>query len=337
MMCNSLKPSDENLAKCTLIHLDIVVNHKLLVSTSSKFRISCVSDSTAMLGVRLLQRKVARAECPLPDSVPQTVLPDDIIAYHPELQLAAYELRKPDVVSNVATLPHNAVRMEICDFYADILPCLHLENEISLESCSLLSTWWCGFARFVLTTSLVDEFIMKTAYSGILEDFDKDAVSVKNSMRKFREKNVVTLETVMRAMGQAIEELCQQRDIRSLTLVVKSWRALTTTLCDMYALVEKTCHDIDSWHREELIKYPRFESKVAEFYTSRKRWGKDEVKRGERVVMLTRWMGREDLIRAWMGASLTKRDIKKVNTWLQQYQTNRLQIVDHFHDKVHVK
>ena len=267
--------------------------------------------------------------------VPLTAVPDFILSEHPELKLVEYDLARPNLCSNAIAMSHNACRVEMSDMWSDILPSLQSRpiEALTREDAHDLTAWWGGFARFSLTSSLVDDLVMARAYKDIIEDFDKDAQLIKRANRKFEEKNTVTLEIVCRAMGKAVELFCEHMTADHLSQLITCWQNLTTTLCDIYALVEKTLQDVDKWRREELATHKDLEKKIAHIYTNRKRWGNDDSKRGEMIVVLTRWVGSEHIMREWMQRNLGKRELRCVDRWMEAYRVNRLQLIDSFHQR----
>lgn len=267
--------------------------------------------------------------------VPLTAIPDFILNDHPELKLAEYDLTRTHMCSNAIAMPHNACRLEMSDMWTDILPSLQSRpiDALTREDAHDLQAWWGGFARFSLTSSLVDDYVMGRAFKDIIEDFDKDAQLIKRANRKFEEKNTVTLEIVCRAMGKAVELFCEHMTADHLEQLIVAWQNLSMTLSDIYTLVEKTLHDIDRWRRDEIAKHKDLEKKIAHVYTNKKRWGNDDSKRGEMVVVLTRWVGSEHLMREWMQRNLTKRELRCIDRWMDEYRGNRLQIIDSFHQR----
>ncbi len=269
---------------------------------------------------------------PTEASVPLDAIPDGVLELHPELKLTPYDPARANTCTHAAAFVHNAARLEMADMWADIIPSLSSRSPL-IDDATDLAKWWGGFARFILTTSMVDDLIMDKAYGDILEDFDKDATRIKSAMNRFREKNVVTLEIVCRAMGNAVELFVKQRDAETLARLTAAWRQLTLTLHDIYSLVEKTTRDIDTWRHHDIAIHKDLPKRLATVYTNKKRWGADDTKRGEMIVILTRWMGTEPLMRQWMNQYLSKRELAKADRWMDQYRANRLALVDAFHQR----
>ncbi len=257
--------------------------------------------------------------------VPLSVIPEFLLDNHPELALKEYNMALPGVCSNVVAAPHNACRLEIADMWGEILPSLQTKETLTDAEVEELRTWWSGFARFALTTSIVDELVVDIAIGDIYEDFDKDATRLKEAVLRFKDKNAVTLEYVFRVMNSAVEEF------EGMEKLVMAWESLSRTLCDVYKLVEETLDGIDAWRRGEVAHHKDLERKVASVYTSRKRWGGNNAKRGEMIVILTRWMGSEDVMRTWMKRNLRRREMKSVDVWMDDYQAGRLRVLDSFH------
>ena len=256
--------------------------------------------------------------------VPLGVIPEQLLDNHPELALKEYNLVQPGVCSNVVAAPHNACRLEMADMWSDILPSLQSQVIVTDQKLSDLRRWWSGFARFALTTSIVDDMIVNIAIGDIFEAFDKDATRLKEAVLKIADKNTVTLEFMLRLMNDAVEEF------ESMEKVVIAWERLSRTLCDIYKLVEETLDEINCWRRGEIVHHKDLERKVASVYTNKKRWGGDESKRGEMVIILTRWMGSEEMMRAWVKRNLGKKEVKCVDKWMSDYQSGRLLLLDSF-------
>lgn len=268
-------------------------------------------------------------------SVPLTAIPDFVINEHPELKLTPYNFDRSTHCSNAIAMPHNAARLEMADMWSDILPSLRSRpiEALTRDDGSDLTQWWGGFARFVLTTSLVDDHIVTCAYKDILEDFDKAALEIRRSRRKFEEKNAVTLEIVCRAMGRAVELFVEHMSASALDDLVLAWQQLSSVLTDIYALSEKILIDVDRWRREDPAEHKDLEKQIAKVYTNKKRWGADDTKRGEMIVVLTRWVGSEHLMREWMDRNLTKKELRSIDRWMDDYRANRLQLIDSFHQR----
>ena len=256
--------------------------------------------------------------------VPLSLIPQRVLDNHPELSFKEYNLALPGVCSNVIAAPHNACRLEMADMWNGILPSLQSQDTMTEETLSDLRRWWSGFVRFALTTSIVDEMIVNIAIGDIFEDFDKDATRLKEAVLKITDKNAVTLEYVLRMMDDAVEEF------ESVEKIEIAWEKLSKTLCGIYKLVEETLDGIDAWRRGEIMHHRDLERKVANKYTSKKRWGGDEAKRGELVVVLTRWMGSEETMRTWMKKNLGKKELKCVEKWMDDYQSGRLHLLNSF-------
>lgn len=267
--------------------------------------------------------------------VPLNAIPDFVLNEHPELKLANYDLARGNMCSNAIAMPHNACRLEMSDMWSDILPSLQSRPVESLtrEDASDLAAWWGGFARFSLTTSLVDDLIMKRAYKDIIEDFDKDAQLIRRNRAKFAEKNSVTLEIVERAMGKAVESFSERPTADNLEQLIRAWQQLSITLCDIYNLVEETLNNIDRWRRDDVATHRDLEKKLAAVYTNKKRWGACDTKRGELVIVLTRWVGSEHVMRNWMTRNLGKKEARCIDRWMDEYRGNRLQLIDSFHQR----
>lgn len=263
---------------------------------------------------------------------PLSAVPDFVLSDHPELKLEPYDLKRSNYCQNVIAMPHNAVKLEIADMYADILPSLQSTAEVELtrEDADDLSAWWSGFARFALTTSLVDDFVVEKAYKDVYLGFDKDTQGIETLYQKFKEKNEVYLEMAFRKMGKAVDEFGQAPSLDAFNTVIKFWQILAGTLTDIYSLVEDLIDLIDRWCREPM-EYKDLEKSVAKIYTNKKRWGDSDTKRGEMIIVLTRWVGSEQFMREWMNKNLTKKEVKACDRWMDDYRANRLTLIDKFH------
>lgn len=250
---------------------------------------------------------------------------------HPELQLTKYDMQRGDVCSNAVAVPHNACRLEMAEMWTDILPSLTKQWMLSEDDARDLNRWWMGFARFALTTSMVDDLLMEIALKDIVEDYDKEARALKFAYRRFQDKNHVTSERATRAMNAAVDDLCKTQSEEALACVVDAWKELAATLSDIYDHVERFLKDVDKWRREEFAVHPGLERRIVELYTDRKRFNGDVSKCGEMIVILTRWLDDETVMRQWMERNLHSRDYKLVDKWLDSYFSNRLQLVIHFH------
>ena len=142
-------------------------------------------------------------------------------------------------------------------------------------------------------------------------------------MLKIKDKNAITLEHVFKVMNGAVEEF----DGVEVTI---AWACLSRTLRDIYKLVEETLDGIDAWRRGDIVQHKDFEREVASVYASKKRWGGNVSKCGEMIVILTRWIGREEMMRIWMKRNLGKREMKSVDTWMDDYQAGRLRVLPSF-------
>ncbi len=250
---------------------------------------------------------------------------------HPQLQLTKYDMQRGDVCSNVVAVAHNACRLEMAEMWTDVLPSLTKQWTISEDDVRDFSRWWTGFARFALTTSMVDDLIMETAYKDIIEDYDKEARALKFSYRRFQDKNHVASERATRAMSAAVDELNETQTEEALTKVVDAWKHLAATISDIYDHVERFLKDIDKWRREDIAMHPGLEKRITELYMDKKRFRGDVSKCGEMMVILTRWLDDETIMRQWMERNLHSRDYKLVDKWFDSYFNNRLQLVIHFH------
>lgn len=267
--------------------------------------------------------------------VPLNAIPDFVINDHPELKLSEYDMKRGTYCANAIAMPHNAVRLEMADMWSGIMPSLTSRppEALTREDASDLQAWWAGFARFALTTSLVDEHVVAIAYKDIIEDFDKDAQDIRKAKRKYEEKNTVTLEIACRGMGNAVEDFTTTMSVENMQRLNTAWTQMAATLSDLYALVEAILNDIDRWRREEVAEHKDLEKNMAKIYTNKKRWGDNDAKRGEMIIVLTRWVGSEALMREWMQRCLTKRDLRNIDRWMDDYRANRLRIIDSFHQR----
>ena len=265
---------------------------------------------------------------------PLNAIPDDIISDHPELKLKSYDMERSTYAQNVIAMPHNAVRLEIADMWGDILPSLQSRADAGFtrEDSDDLAAWWAGFVRFALTTSLVDDYVIDKTYDDVYVGFDKETKQIERLYKKIKEKNNVYLEMAFRKMGKAVDKFSASMGTDGFESVVKSWHLLSSTLADIYSMVEELIDLIDRWCREPL-EYKDLEKNVTKIYTNKKRWGENDSKRGEMIVVLTRWVNSEAIMREWMNRNLTKRELRGIDKWMDDYRANRLMLIDRFHQR----
>lgn len=270
-------------------------------------------------------------------SVPLTTVPSFLVDDRPELRLTPYDMGKSQYAANVQALVHNAVRLEMADMWGDILPSLQSrceggENGLSTEDADDIRDWWSGFARFALTSSLVDDMINKKAYDDVYIGFDKDTKAIQKMFLKVQEKNNVHLETAVKRMAKAVSAFEDNISVAGFTGLVKAWEILAAILADIYADSEELVKAIDRWVRNP-FEYKDLEKNATKIFTSKKRWGDDDSKRGEMIVILCRWVGTEELMREWMFRNLTKKELRSIDRWMDDYRDKRLAIIDRFHQK----
>lgn len=273
-----------------------------------------------------------------PLKVPLTAIPSFIVEDRPELKLAEYDMARGNFAANVLALTHNAVRLEMADMWGDILPSLQSRCEegsataLTQADADDVRDWWSGFARFALTASLVDDMVSRRAFDDIYVGFEKEPRAIEKQFQKVQEKNNVYLEMATRKMDQAIEAFEKDVSVKGFTQLVKAWQALASMLADIYGESEALVDMIDRWVRNP-FEYKDLEKQAAKIFTNRKRWGDDDSKRGEMVVMLCRWVGTEELMREWMYRNLTKKELRNIDRWMDDYRDRRLAIIDRFHQK----
>lgn len=270
------------------------------------------------------------AVCP-----PLSVIAQPVLDAHPELQLTKYNLTKPEYCSNVLALIHNAAKLEMADMCGDILPSLRGRptGRLTEEDADDLRKWWNGFARFICTTSLVEDMVLSTAFDDVYVGFRKETRAVEKLFQKTQEKNNVYLELAIKKMGRAVEEFSSDPSEHTVLAVAKAWNIMYSMLTDIYQSAEQMVNQIDRFGTDAL-EYKDLEKQAAKIYTKPKRWSeRDEEKRGEMIIMLTRWMIDEGLMRNWMTRYLGKSDMRKSNRWMDDYRANRLVIIDRFHHK----
>lgn len=267
---------------------------------------------------------------PEAEAVPLDTVPSTLAAEH-DIQLAPYYMPL-STCTNVAALVHNAVRAEIADMYCEVLPALDSLESVDGISFKALSSWWRGFARLALTTSLADDHLVSVALNDIVPDYDADSLAICKSAAIVRERNTALLEPAVRGMARSLESLrAAPSEQKHQVQLGDAWQKLATTLTTTYRLVEQLCADVDDWRRADIAVHPRLEREVADLYCRRSAWGTQA--RVEMAVLLTRWFGNEPLMREWYARNLRKVDKGNVDKWLEAYHTGRLQLVEHFHHK----
>lgn len=273
-----------------------------------------------------------------PLKVPLTAIPSFMVEDRPELKLSEYDMARGQYARNVLSLTHNAVRLEMVDMWGDILPSLQSRCEDG-TSCTLtqadaddVRNWWSGFARFALTASLVDDMVVRKAFDDIYVGFDKETKTIEKAYQKVLEKNNVYLEMAVRKMATAVENFDKDINHKGFTQLVKSWQSLASLLADIYNESEGLVDSIDRWVRNP-FEHKDLEKQAAKIFTSKKRWGDDDSKRGEMIVILCRWVGTEELMREWMFRNLTKKELRSIDRWMDDYRDKRLAIIDRFHQK----
>lgn len=280
----------------------------------------------------------AAEEIPQTLTVQLTAIPSFMVDDRPELRLSPYNLGHGQYAKNVLALTHNAGRVEMADLWGDILPSLQsrceegVERGLSEEDANDIRTWWSGFARFALTASLVDDMVTKKAFADVYVGFDKDTKRIEKMFQKVQEKNNVYLELAVKKMAKAVGEFEDDTTARGFTQLVKAWQLLASMLADIYAESEALIKAIDTWIREP-FEYKDLEKQATKIFTNKKRWGEDDSKRGEMIVILCRWVGTEEIMREWMCRNLTKKELKSIDKWMDDYRDRRLAIIDRFHQK----
>lgn len=317
-------------------------------SSSSEFETPEVPDGAAPLGpddsspsgLESATDTLAPAAGAGSSAVPLTAIPSFMVEDRPELRLSPYDLARGMYAANVQALAHNAVRLEMADMWGDILPSLQsrcdedagVENALAESDARDVRNWWSGFARFALTASLVDDLVNKTAFEDVYIGFDKETKVIHKMFLKVQEKNNVHLEMAVRKMAKAVTMFEDDVSPAGFTALVKAWQTLASMLADIYAESEALVKAIDRWVRNP-FEYKELEKQAARIFTNKKRWGDDESKRGEMIVILCRWVGTEELMREWMFRNLTKKELKCIDKWMDDYRDRRLAIIDRFHQK----
>lgn len=269
-----------------------------------------------------------------PTRVPLTAIPSFIVDDRPELRLTAYDLARGQYAANVQALVHNAVRLEMADMWGDILPSLGSRAAAGLtdEDGADVMLWWNGFARFALTASLVDDMLNQKAFNDVYVGFDKETKDINKMFLKVREKNNVHLEMAVRKMAKAVHTFEDGAGADTFAALEIGWRTLAAIIADVQAESEALVRAIDRWVRNP-FEYKDLEKQAAKIFTTKKRWGNDDDKRGEMIVILCRWVGTEELMREWMFRNLTKKELKGIDRWMDDYRDRRLAIIDRFHQK----
>lgn len=270
-------------------------------------------------------------------TVPLTAIPSFMVDERPELRLTPYDMGKGQYAANVQALAHNATRLEMADMWGDILPSLQSrcgagENGLTVEDADDMRGWWSGFARFSLTGSLVDDMVNKKAFGDVYVGFDKETKAIQKLFLKVQERNNVHLEMAVKRMDKAVAAFEDDISATGFTGLLKAWQVLAAILADIYAESEELIQTIDRWVRNP-FEYKDLEKSAAKVFTNRKRWGDDDSKRGEMIIILCRWVSSEELMREWMFRNLTKKELRVIDKWMDDYREKRLAIIDRFHQK----
>lgn len=273
-----------------------------------------------------------------PLKVPLNAIPSFMVEDRPELKLSEYDMSRGQYAKNVLALTHNAVRLEMADMWGDILPSLQsrcedgCEKPMTQADADDVRRWWSGFARFALTASLVDDMVCKKAMDDIYVGFDRELKVIEKVFQKVQEKNNVYLELAVRKMNTTVDEFEKEFSVKGFTALVKAWQSLASMLAEIYSESEGLVEAIDRYVRDP-FQYKDLEKQAAKIFTNKKRWGDDDTKRGEMIVILCRWVGTEDLMREWMYRNLTKKELRSIDKWMDDYRDKRLAIIDRFHQK----
>eukprot|EP00178_Gracilaria_changii_P021064 TRINITY_DN624_c0_g2_i1.p4 TRINITY_DN624_c0_g2~~TRINITY_DN624_c0_g2_i1.p4 ORF type:complete len:340 (+),score=96.29 TRINITY_DN624_c0_g2_i1:4369-5388(+) len=261
-----------------------------------------------------------------------------LVEERPELKLSEYDMSRGQYAINVLALTHNAVRVEMADMWGDIIPGLQKRSQsnaalpLTQQDTDDVRKWWCGFARFALTASLVDDMVTKKAFADVYVGFDKETKLIDALFHKVQEKNNVYLEMAFKKMAKAVDNFESDVSENGCAQLVKAWQMLATMIGDVFTESERLVASIDRWVRNP-FEYKELEKQAAKMFTNKKRWGDDDSKRGEMVIMLCRWLTEEELMREWMFRNLTKKELKCIDKWMNGYQDGRLVIIDRLYQK----
>lgn len=261
-----------------------------------------------------------------------SAIPDYMLEEHPYLKLSEYDMARDYSCLNALAMVHNAARLEMADFYGDVVPSVEarVAGRLVPEDKTELVAWWDGFVRFVLTTSIVDDFLIEKAFKDVYLNFDKETRAIEKLYQKVKEKNNVYLEMAFRKMGKAVEAF--DMNANSAENLIATWNLLTATLTDIYGMAEELIGMIDAWARGP-IEYKDLEKSFVKIYLDKKRWGAKDDKRGEMIVILTRWVSSEPFMRMWMEKNLPKKYLKQMDKWMEDYRRKRLAIIYGFHQR----
>lgn len=279
---------------------------------------------------------VATTDLTSPLQVHLDAIPPEFLIKHPEFTLSSYDLSKGQYARNVLALVHNAVRVEIAEMGIHVIPSLEARfvaapSNITQEDSQDMRSWWSGFARFALTSSLVEDFVTKKAFDDVYLGYDKETKAIHKLYQKFQEKNNVYLEMAFRKMETAVTSFEEESSVIHFQQLTRAWEVLSSLLAEIYSDSENLIANIDKWIRNP-FEYKDLEKQAAKIFTNKKRWGDDDSKRGEMIIMLCRWMNSEDLMREWMFRNLTKKELKFIDRWLDNFE-RRLVVVNRFHQK----
>lgn len=273
-----------------------------------------------------------------PLKVPLNAIPAFMVEERPTLKLSNYDMNQSQYCSNVLALTHNAIRLEMADMWGDILPSLEsrcqMQNETNLTQADAddIIQWWTGFARFALTASLVEDLIIKAAFNDVHVGYDKETKVIQKSFQKVQERNNVYLEMAIRKMESSVDDFERDVSFNGFIELGKAWEMLAAMLAEIYHQSENLVVSIDRWLRKP-VEHKGLEKTAVKIFTSKKRWGQDDSKRGEMIIMLCRWLGTEELMREWMVRNMTKKELRSIDRWMDEYRDNRLAVIDRFHQK----
>jgi len=270
---------------------------------------SCLSPTSPTNGQKVMEE----AMCGIPSPVTRK---------HRGLALTPYEPERGDECLDAVAMPHNACRLEMFEMWCDVLPSLisRKSEDLTTEDALDLENWWQGFVRFALTTSLVDEFVINLAYKDILADFDAEARNIAKSIKKFETVKIGGLEGLCKKIAGNIKEFkAAPTDPQKLLDIQNTWKLLADSLCETYGLVETILCDINEWRGGDIAKHPDLEKQILAFYADRKRWRDSEDKCAEMMIILTRWLNNEAMMRRWLQKNLVTWDKESIDKWLDYY------------------
>lgn len=263
-------------------------------------------------------------------------IPEPALKLYPGLALAPYNPGQPHRCANMVALVHNACRLEIAEMTCDVLPALvsRVGKGLNMQDAAALDQWWTGFARFMLTSSMVDRMIVDLAFKNITRNStDELARDIRTLRARFNEKNNSALEERSKSMGLAVTKFVQAVDESTLQAVKKCWEQLAALLVAIYTLVEGLTKKIEKWS-EKVIPHQDLHKQITKMYKDRSQSSINASSSyAEMMVMLNRWIENEEIMKHNLVKMVPKNDRSFIDDWLDAFKKNRFHLVMSFHHR----